>query len=152
MRGPSRRAFLATAAAAAACRRELPFDERGLTCEGDVPDGTWVRRVPFEDELAMTRPLGVVYESGLDARLIVDLTVLAPDAMEQPPDGFYLRTGVPEDLPDPATWTIGVDGLVDDPIAIPIDALLAQVEPIGVIHFECSGNGGTAAFGLMSAG
>lgn len=142
-----RRTFLCSSAALAACGQKLV----PLEC-GEVLLGTFVGTRPFDDEIARTRPVGTVYGEGLDARQIIDLASLTEDALVTPAEAFYLRTAAPIDLGDPAQWSIDIDGLVEAPVQITIDELLASVVPIGVLHFECSGNGDSASFGLMSAG
>jgi DMSO/TMAO reductase YedYZ molybdopterin-dependent catalytic subunit len=140
------------AAAAASCHRSnhAPFGPGEVECaDGDVPGGRLVSIQPFVGE-DVAHPFGEVYGDGLDARQLVDLSTLTPDALVQSPTAFYLRTAAPTDLP--ADGTIVVGGKVAAPYALTVEELLAQVRPIGVRQWECSGNGPQGAFGLMSAG
>jgi DMSO/TMAO reductase YedYZ molybdopterin-dependent catalytic subunit len=147
--GAMTRRLLLAGAAATACRRrqELPA---GTVCAGEVP-GVWRGLRPFAP-IEGERELEVQTGSGLDARYYVDLTTVSPEAMIVPAERFYLRTGASAGLPDPAQWEIEVGGLVEQPHVLTLDELLAQTRPMGVLHFECSGNGDLGQFGLMSAG
>jgi DMSO/TMAO reductase YedYZ molybdopterin-dependent catalytic subunit len=122
----------------------------GTACAGELEAG-WLGLRPFVLE-EDTRELEVLSGTGLDARYYVDLATVSPEAMILPAERFYLRTGASAGLPDPAQWEIELAGLVEQERLLQIDELLAQVRPIGVLHFECSGNGDLGQFGLMSAG
>lgn len=97
-------------------------------------------------------PLEERVHEGLDARYAVDLATLEADGLVLPAERFYLRTAAPEDLGDPAAWEVRLTGLVEAEVVVAIDEILAEVRPIGVVHWECSGNAEGAAFGLMAAG
>lgn len=153
----SRRLFLAGAAAAAApasmaCRRtsERPALPEQTPCGADLAKGSLLGLLPFvgEGDQVLEQRTG----TGLDARYYVDLTGVGPDALVMPAERFYLRTGAPEGLGDPADWAITLGGLVQAERTLSLDELRMQVEPMGLLHFECSGNGNAAHYGLMSAG
>lgn len=143
----NRRTFLGSAAALAACRGASPPDG---PCGSDLPGAVFLGLLPFLDE--ESRALEEKTGTGLDARYNVDLETLGPDTLVLPIERFYLRTGEPLDLGDPADWTVLLTGLVAEERVLVLDELLAQVQPIGVRMFECSGNGSGSRFGLMSAG
>lgn len=145
----NRRTFLGAAAAAVACGRDgLPAPSG--PCGEDLPGALFLGTRPFVDE--PEKDLEVKSGTGLDARYAVDLEALTADTLVTPIDRFYLRTGAPTDLGDPAGWTVRIGGRVLAERVLAIDELLAQVQPIGVLMFECSGNGDGSRFGLMSAG
>jgi DMSO/TMAO reductase YedYZ molybdopterin-dependent catalytic subunit len=102
-------------------------------------------------------PLDTPFGAGLDGRQYADLATLAPDALIVPNERFYVRTRVPDrlDLGDPErvrqTWRIAVGGLARAPRDVTLAELLARAAPRGATLLECSGNGSTADFGLMSA-
>lgn len=149
----SRRRVLTTAAASSlswSCRRDLPEVPQGTPCGGGLIGGRRLGTLPFVVEDART--LEALTGSGLDARYYIDLERLEPGMLLQGSDNFYLRTGASSSRPDPAAWEIALTGLVEEERAVHIDALLAQVRPIGTLHFECSGNAEAGHFGLMSAG
>jgi DMSO/TMAO reductase YedYZ molybdopterin-dependent catalytic subunit len=147
---PTRRAFLAAAASAAACGRERPIDVGDTRCGADLARGTFLGLRPLLD--GSGRELEVPYGSGLEARQIVDLELLDPEALVMSAERFYLRTGAPPDLGDLDAWEIRLTGRVSADRALGIDELLARVEDMGRLHLECSGNADGARFGLMSAG
>ncbi|MEZ4241810.1 MAG: molybdopterin-dependent oxidoreductase [Myxococcota bacterium] len=136
-------------AAAAACG-DRPVDVGNTACGAALARGRFRGTRPLLD--GGERELEVPYGSGLNARQIVDLEALDPDGLVIPAERFYLRTGAPLDLQAPDPWQIALTGRVVAPRTLAIDELLAQVEDIGRLHLECSGNADGARFGLMSAG
>jgi DMSO/TMAO reductase YedYZ molybdopterin-dependent catalytic subunit len=113
--------------------------------------GIWRGLCPFVPE-EDARELEVLLGAGLDARYYVDLATVTPESMVLPAERFYLRTGISAGFPAPESWEIVLGGLVEEQRILQLDELLAQVRPMGVLHFECSGNGDLGQFGLMSAG
>lgn len=110
-----------------------------------------MRLRPLVAEAAI-RELEVRTGEGLDARRSVDLSTLEADALVLPAERFYLRTGVPLDRPEPEVYAIRLTGCVAEEREVLLDEILPLVRPMGVLHWECSGNGEGSRFGLMSAG
>ncbi len=55
---------------------------------------------------------------------------------------FVRNNGVPPETMDPADWTLTVDGLVDTPMTLGIDALRRGFEVVSqALTLECGGNG-----------
>lgn len=96
-------------------------------------------------------PMNTPFNVGLDGRLYSDLEVLAPDDLVTPVENFYIRTRYPDQIDPAAPWAITVHGLVDVPFSITMADLEPLIEPMGQYVLECSGNGGGAHFGLLSA-
>ncbi len=97
----------------------------------------------------MNRLLG----RGLSARRFTDLSTITPDSTEAattPTDSFFVRTACPAPLPDPATWTIDVGGLVDSPVRLSLASLQPVAVQSGRYLLECSGNTDPANYGLLS--
>src|SRR5262245_53349042 len=118
------------------------------TCDPDpLAGGTLVGSVPILDSGSPS--YGRLYPAGLDARLYTDLSLLQPDALVTPAGLYFVRTE-PPDGPMPAKLTI--DGLVDAPLDIGADELIAAARDQGTYVMECSGNSTHVAFALISAG
>ncbi len=129
-------------------------------CEGPVPplaeddgpltDGSFVEVVPFvgEPEIAP----GVLEGEGWDARRVYDLSQLGPDLAAAAPGEFFVRTAYPDLLRvSDASWRVGIEGLVQNPLSLDLTDLAAREQPIGEVLLECSGNSINRRFGLMSA-
>ena len=97
-------------------------------------------------------PLDTPQGSELDGRLHTDLSTLDPQNTITPTEKFYIRTRVSELLPDPATWQVKVDGLVDHPLNLEVESLKKAARHMGVHVMECAGNVRLARFALISAG
>jgi DMSO/TMAO reductase YedYZ molybdopterin-dependent catalytic subunit len=141
--GLSRRDFLAAAlfAPAAAFAQQNP----AARLVGPVPLGNSVAR--------RATPLNRLLGKGLNARLFTDLSVLepgAPDAAITPTDRFFVRTACPAALPNPASWTIDVGGLVESPRRLTLASLQSLGAAKGRYLLECSGNTDPANYGLLS--
>jgi DMSO/TMAO reductase YedYZ molybdopterin-dependent catalytic subunit len=63
---------------------------------------------------------------------------------------FYVRTGASLLLPRPGGWTVSLDGLVEQPAKLHIDALRRTAKPMGLHLMECAGNVRLTRFGLIS--
>lgn len=118
-------------------------------CDDDVVMGTLTATLPFLDEA--DRDLELTYGDGLDGRRVLDLTTLTVDDLVLPQERLFLRTAAPLGLGDGTDWQISVTGEVKAPFLLHIDEILAQMEPMGVVHFECSGNTNYGGFGLQGA-
>ena len=133
----TRRRFLATSAGAAVAWLAPEAGERLL--------GT----VPFVGEGAF--PLEKTVGAGLGRRRALDLSPLSRGALVTPADRFFVRTGCPDRLPPPASWTVRLHGRVEKPVELKIDELRRMATAQGDHLIECSGNSRAAHFGLMSA-
>ena len=93
----TRRRFLATSAGAAVATWLAP--EAGERLLGTVP---------FVGEGAF--PLEKTVGAGLGRRRALDLSTLSRGALMTPADRFFVRTGCPDRLPPPASWTVRLTG------------------------------------------
>lgn len=154
-----RRAFLARllqgggAVALLACDGDLDALDAGLAppaCDDPWATAEFLGPVPFTDGDPIN--FHEVRGQGWDARLYTDLSLIDRDRLITPNDEFYIRTAYPDglDLPAMTPWSIDIAGLVAEPGAITLDALLPLVRPMGTHVLECSGNGRRAHFGLLS--
>jgi len=94
-------------------------------------------------------PLDTTIGRGLDARRFTDLSGLTPETLVTPTARFFVRTGPPDSLPDPAAWTIRVHGLVERASVLTPADLARRARPMGAHLLECAGNTETGDFGLM---
>lgn len=92
------------------------------------------------------------FGSELDGRLYTTLSNLSDKNLVTPADRFYLRTRASKILPEPAHWTISVDGLVAEPHRLSIAGLQTSSKPLGLHLMECAGNTRAAHFGMISVG
>ena len=97
-------------------------------------------------------PLDTPQGSELDGRLYTDLSMLDPRNPITPTEKFYIRTRVSEIFPDPTTWQVKVDGLVDRPLNLEVESLKKAAMRMGMHVMECAGNVRLARFALISAG
>jgi DMSO/TMAO reductase YedYZ molybdopterin-dependent catalytic subunit len=98
-------------------------------------------------------PLNRLLGSGLSARLFTDLSTLSPgaaDAHATPVDRFFVRTACPASLPEPASWTLEITGLVESPSRVSLASLQSLASVSGRYLLECSGNTDPANYGLLS--
>lgn len=87
---------------------------------------------------------------GWDGRLYTDLARIDRDNLLVDNDAFYVRTFYPDLLVPPPQWTLEVSGLATATSLRLPDLLPLSIDQ-GPVFLECSGNGSTAAFGLMSS-
>ena len=118
-------------------------------CADPFAGGSFQGSVPFVGEGDL--PLETPYNQGLDGRLLTDLEKLAPDSLVTPTPAFYIRTRYPDLLVPPPEWSIAVSGHVAAPADLLLEDLLADEADLGTFLLECSGNGRTGHFGLLSA-
>jgi DMSO/TMAO reductase YedYZ molybdopterin-dependent catalytic subunit len=104
---------------------------------------TLIQTLPLFRDRSQAQPFGVkISGSGLDARLITDLSILQPDKLITPNELAYIRTEIPEAAAKfEGPWRIS-DFRLDD--------LSKQSRHMGPHLFECSGNANPSNFGLMS--
>lgn len=141
----SRRAFLAASASSGT----FTLLGAGALAADDAAAGEPPGIVPFVDE--GDQVFGELTESGLAARRVLDLSRLTPDSLVTRNARFFVRTGAPERLPQPADWRIRVRDRAGTVVALPVDRLRALARPLGAHLLECSGNGPHRRFGLLSA-
>lgn len=89
--------------------------------------------------------------SGLNGRLFTDLSTLDPGAPVTPTAAFYIRTAAPDLVDLNGPWNIPVGGLVSRKTVLTKEQLYAKNVPCGTHLMECSGNGGFARWGMLSA-
>jgi DMSO/TMAO reductase YedYZ molybdopterin-dependent catalytic subunit len=117
------------------------------------PSAQLVGTLPLGNPAAVPpTPLNRLLGTGLSARLFTDLSTLDSNsaASVTPTDRFFIRTACPSALPDAASWSIDVAGLVDSPSPITLATL--QTLPFTRMRclLECSGNTDPANYGLLS--
>lgn len=89
--------------------------------------------------------------SELDGRLYTDIATLGSQNLTTPTEKFYIRTRVSSFLPDPASWRVKVDGLLEKPLTLGMEHLKRAARPMGLHVMECAGNVPLTRFGLISA-
>jgi DMSO/TMAO reductase YedYZ molybdopterin-dependent catalytic subunit len=119
-----------------ATQTQIPWP--GAQRVGDL-DFNGVGRVTFD------RPRS----RGLDGRLTTDLRRVTAEEPLLPNDRFFIRTRTPAGIDWSKPWTIRVHGLVEREVELRLDDLMDEVEEMGEIVLECSGNSG-GGFGLLS--
>jgi DMSO/TMAO reductase YedYZ molybdopterin-dependent catalytic subunit len=110
--------------------------------------GRLLGSVEFHDE--GVAPVGSPIASELDERLYTDLSRVSEHNLLTSTAEFYVRTGASRLLPHPSRWTISLDGLVEQPAELHIDALRRAAKPMGLHLMECAGNVRITHFGLIS--
>lgn len=125
-------------------------DGGGEGCDDPFAGGEYLGDVPFTGGDPI--PFHEVRRQGWDGRLYTDLSLVDRERPITPNAEFYIRTVFPDllDLEAMTPWSIEVDGLVAEPGALTLDALMPLVRPMGTHVLECSGNGRRAHFGLLS--
>jgi DMSO/TMAO reductase YedYZ molybdopterin-dependent catalytic subunit len=123
-------------------------DTDTLPCPDPLRGGTLLGTLAFrgEDDQAVGQREG----EELNGRLALDHSTLDADSLVTGNDDFFIRTMAPRSLPDPAGWSLAVEGLAE-PASIALADLLDEVEDQGVVLLECSGNQDNRHFGLISA-
>jgi DMSO/TMAO reductase YedYZ molybdopterin-dependent catalytic subunit len=122
------------------------------SCKGGAPAGVLEGSLPLFRGRSMPQAFGVKSGGvGLDARLVTDLSLLAPDRLITPNELAYIRTEIPsEAAARKRPWLIQGTGLLAGPRAVTVDELVREARSRGPHLFECSGNANPADFGLMS--
>jgi DMSO/TMAO reductase YedYZ molybdopterin-dependent catalytic subunit len=121
-------------------------------CSDPAMAGTIIATLPLSRAGAPVQPYGVKFGgTGLDARLITDLSKLEPDRLITPNAESFVRTESPAAVAQHrGPWRIRTSGLVAREGSLMADALLKSARPMGAHLCECSGNNNPANFGLMS--
>jgi DMSO/TMAO reductase YedYZ molybdopterin-dependent catalytic subunit len=153
-RQPSRREMLAAMAATGLASLAEGFAQ--TTCEGEPSLGERLDTLPLGRVGWARQPFGVKFGgTGLDARLVTDLSQLRADALITPTAQVYVRTECPAAaaaVGRQKTWTIAIGGASGSlsSASLSIDDLLRRARPMGTHLLECSGNNNPTNFGLMS--
>jgi DMSO/TMAO reductase YedYZ molybdopterin-dependent catalytic subunit len=123
-----------------------------VPCTVAESEGTLEGTLPLFRGRSMPQAFGVKFGGvGLDARLVTDLSALAPDRLITPNELAYIRTEIPaEAAARKAPWLISGTGPIAGPRSVTFDELEREARPMGPHLFECSGNSNPADFGLMS--
>jgi DMSO/TMAO reductase YedYZ molybdopterin-dependent catalytic subunit len=111
--------------------------------------GTLLGVLPFVDQADAV--IGVVEGAGLDGRLALDLGTLDMGSLITPNAEFFIRTAQPDGLDPALPWSITIEGLVESEVELSLATLAALPQVSRVVLLECSGNGSSRAFGLISA-
>ena len=146
---PGRREFLqkSIAAALAGLAARAPEPQSTDPFAGGVLIGTR----PLFGAGAPVHPVGTMFGTGLDARLLTDLSRLSSETLVIPNDRFYIRTAYPDLLDSSRPWTLGIGGFVRRSVALSLDDMARDVRNVGTHLLECAGNNNPRHFGLMSA-
>jgi DMSO/TMAO reductase YedYZ molybdopterin-dependent catalytic subunit len=118
-------------------------------CSDLAATGTLLAKIPFVDQADAV--VGVFEGAGLDGRLALDLGTLEPTSLITANADFFIRTAQPDGLDPAQPWSIALAGLVESEVDLSLAALAALPQVSRVVLLECSGNGSTRAFGLISA-
>jgi DMSO/TMAO reductase YedYZ molybdopterin-dependent catalytic subunit len=154
---PTRRQVLGAIAAAGAVTVVEPGEvlaklAADVPCTGSGPAGELLGTLPLFRDRSQAQPFGVkISGSGLDARLITDLSILEPGKLITANELAYIRTEMPEAARrHQGPWTLDANGLLAQPALLELDDLTKFSKNMGPHLFECSGNGNPSNFGLMS--
>lgn len=128
----------------------------GLTasaaCTSSAPLGDLLGLMPLSPERGQVLPFGEKYGgTGLDARLLNDLSLLAPGATITPVERVFIRTECPPSvLAHTGPWQIKTGGLIAKPGTLSLAEITKAAQPMGAHIMECSGNANPKNFGLLS--
>jgi len=152
---PTRRQVLRSlaGAASAAFADPGPVLTRLLATQECRPEkwGALLGTVPLFRSGAPVQPFGVkLGGSGLDARLVTDLSKLDPEHLITPAALAFIRTERPAAVLETRSWTINVSPVAGDASVLSLAELTTRARPMGAHLLECSGNNNPANFGLMS--
>lgn len=145
----SRRQFLQSSLSAAIAR--LAGGSTARQSADPFAGGRMIGTRPLFGIGAADHPLETMIGSGLDARLLTDLSTLSPGNLLIPNDRFYVRTSYPDLLDPSRRATLVLAGLVRWPVRISLEQLARDAVPVGTHVLECAGNNNPRHFGLMSA-
>ena len=123
-----------------------------VACVGPTPAGELLGTLPLFRNRPQPQEFGVkISGSGLDARLITNLSILERDNLITPNELAYIRTEMPAAAANhQGPWTLDANGLLARPQLLKLDDLTPRSKKMGPHLFECSGNGNPSNFGLMS--
>ena len=153
----TRRQVLGTLAAAGTATLVEPGEvlarlAADVACVGTTPAGELLGTLPLFRNKPQPQEFGVkISGSGLDARLITNLSILEPNSLITPNELAYIRTEIPAAAANhQGPWTLDANGLLARPQLLKLDDLATLSKKMGPHLFECSGNGNPSNFGLMS--
>lgn len=145
----TRRRFLEASGAAAVATWLAPVGRAGSSWRESNGGETVLAALPFVGE--GTFPLDTTVGAGLGRRRALDLSTLSRGTLLVPQDRFFIRTGCPDPLPSTSSWKVRVQGLVETPVDLEVEALQREAADLGAHLLECAGNSRAAHFGFMSA-
>jgi DMSO/TMAO reductase YedYZ molybdopterin-dependent catalytic subunit len=122
----------------------------GAQSQDPFAGGVMIGTRPLSGRGAPVNPLGTLFGTGLDARLLTDLSTLTADTLITPNEQFFIRTSYPDLLDQSRPWTLTLGGLVRRPVTITLDDLARHTAAMGTHLLECAGNNNPRHFGLMS--
>ncbi len=153
----SRRHVLGTLAAAGAATLVDPGEvlarlAADVPCAAQGSAGELLGTLPLFRGRPAVQPFGTKFGgTGLDARLITDLSVLDPGKLITPNELAYIRAEIPPAAANfQGPWTIDAAGLAAHPGTLMLDDLAKGARKMGPHLFECAGNANPSNFGLMS--
>lgn len=153
----SRRHVLGTLAAAGAATLVDPGEvlarlAADVPCAAQGSAGELLGTLPLSRGRAAIQPFGTKFSgTGLDVRLVTDLSVLEPGKLITPNELAFIRTEIPPAAANfQGPWKIDAAGLAASPATLMIDDLAKGARKMGPHLFECAGNANPANFGLMS--
>jgi DMSO/TMAO reductase YedYZ molybdopterin-dependent catalytic subunit len=132
-----------------------PLVERlaaAASCPASGPLGELLGLMPLSPERGQVLPFGEMYGgTGLDARLLNDLSLLEPDKLITPSERVFVRTACPPSLIGrKGPWHITTGGLATKTGTLSLDEIARDARPMGAHIIECSGNANPRNFGLLS--
>lgn len=121
-------------------------------CTAAGPLGELLGLLPLSPERGQDLPFGEIYGgTGLDARLLNDLSLLEPGKPITPTERVFIRTACPPALVGhKGPWPIAVSGLATKTGPLSLDEIAKGAGPMGAHLIECSGNANPKNFGLLS--
>jgi len=126
-----------------------PPTDTAVDCPDPFEGGELLGTVAFTGEVPYD--FGVESGEGWDGRRLYDLGRVESDQGITPTDTFYIRTFRPDGIDLYQDWAVRLGGLIIEAVEVPVDSLLSEVQDMGPILLECSGNTISGSFGLMSA-
>jgi DMSO/TMAO reductase YedYZ molybdopterin-dependent catalytic subunit len=131
------------------CTEASSDDGDSDPCSDLSATGTRLGTIPFVDQADAV--VGVFEGAGLDGRLALDLGTLEASSLITANADFFVRTAQPDGLDPALPWSIFMSGLVESELDLSLAQLAALPQVSRVVLLECSGNGSSRAFGLISA-
>ncbi len=151
---PSRRHAIAAFAAAGSAALFDPRSILDLSRQDRCGNQAWgqlLGTLPLSRPDGVEQPFGVkLGGTGLDARLVTDLSTLGPDRLITPNALACVRTEAPAVARALDPWSITVSGQAGSGRGLTVEDLVRRARPMGAHLLECSGNNNPANFGLMS--
>jgi DMSO/TMAO reductase YedYZ molybdopterin-dependent catalytic subunit len=127
---------------------ESSDDEDLVRCDDAIAGGTYLGVLDFLDE---SGELGSKVNVGWDARLRFDLATLSSRTLIVDNNSFFIRTELPDQLDLTQPWSVKVTGWVENGKDFALSDLETFAQHEATVCLECSGNGKSSRFGLISA-